>query len=104
MFFDNWQEHKYNTDILKPLLWEYDFDKIDWKKMSVIVVQRVIERGRMPQYYAVIKLYKGIKNIQEIIKKIPTLTKRDIAFVCIFFNLQKEELLCYKKTHWKDKI
>ena len=65
MFFDDWKEHKKET-ISKALLWEYDTNSPywDWNKMSKTVVQRVIERGREEDYYAMFQLYGGFENVK----------------------------------------
>jgi len=56
--------------------------------MRNVVVQRVIERGRMDDYYAVLNRY-GLKEVKETIKQIPYLNMRDISFVCSVFDLKK---------------
>ncbi len=103
MFFGDYKSHS-EAKIRKSLLWEYDLEKFDWSVMRNIVVQRVVERGRMDDFYAVLNLY-GEEGVKEAIKKIPSLSQKDIAFVCVVFNLKKEELECYSKTrskvqHW----
>ncbi len=93
--------HKLNPS----LLWEYDLEEFDWQKGRVIVVQRVIEMGYPEDFYAAFDMYGGIEGVREVIKSIPYLNEIDLNFVCIFFNLKKEELRCYTKKrlmteHW----
>jgi len=66
MFFEDYKLHK-NAKIRKTLFWEFDTDKIDWGKMKNLVVQRVIERGRIDDFYAILNLY-GIDEVKETIK------------------------------------
>lgn len=61
-----------------------------------MVVQRVIERGRITDFYAALNLY-GMKSFKEAVKNIPYLNKKDINFVCTVFGIKKEDLKCY--TH-----
>ena len=94
-----------NHIINRSLLWEYDIDNFDWYNSKTIVVQRVIELGMPEDYYAAFDLYGGIDGFREIIKTIPYLNDIDINFVCIFFNLKREELRCCTKKqlnqkHW----
>lgn len=94
-----------NHIINRSLLWEYDIDNFDWDNSKTIVVQRVIELGMPEDYYAAFDLYGGIDGFREIIKTIPYLNDIDINFVCIFFNLKREELRCCTKKqlnpkHW----
>ena len=58
MYFNDWASHP-NEGISANLLWEYDISSPlwDWKKMDVIVVSRVIERGWPKDYYAMFHLY-----------------------------------------------
>lgn len=103
MFFDNYKSHQ-KAQIRKTLLWEYDLDQINWDIMRTLVVQRVVERGRMNDFYAILNLY-GLEGVKEAIKQIPYLNPKDLSFVCSVFNLRKEDLRCYTKQqsrvqHW----
>ncbi len=103
MFFDDYQLHK-DSKIRKSLFWEYDFEKIDWQQMRNLVVQRVIERGRIDDFYAILNLY-GIEGVKQAIKHLPYLNPKDLSFVCNIFELQKEQLKCYTNKpltnqHW----
>jgi hypothetical protein len=94
MFFDNWEEKSVGLSVSKRLLWDCDISRVDWNAMRVLVVQRVIERGSLEDFYAAIRLYGGIENIKAIIREIPILSDRDMNFVIHIFHLKKEELKC----------
>ena len=103
MFFDNYKFHP-KAQIRKTLLWEYDLNQFDWEDMRILVVQRVIERGRLNDFYALLNLY-GVNGVKDTIKRIPYLNPKDLSFVCSVFNLKKENLKCYIKQqstiqHW----
>lgn len=103
MFFDNHKLHP-KAQIRKTLLWEYDPDHLNLQDMRMIVVQRVIERGRVEDFYAILNLY-GQNGVKDTIKQIPYLNPKDLSFVCSVFNLKKEDLKCYTKQqsrtqHW----
>lgn len=103
MFFDNYKSHK-NAQIRETLLWEYDLSQINWVEMRTLVVQRVIERGRIDDFYAILNLY-GLEGVKAAIKQISYLNPKDLSFVCSVFNLRKEDLKCYTKQqstiqHW----
>ncbi|MDR2085843.1 MAG: hypothetical protein LBP72_01590 [Dysgonamonadaceae bacterium] len=101
MIFRDWRK-KDLPDISKSLLWEYDLSDFDWYGMRTLVMQRVIERGWMEDFRAAIKKYGGINNVREIIKEIPSLSAKDINFVCAVFNLKKEELRCYTRKQLRE--
>ena len=55
-------------------------------------------------FYAAFKLYGGIEGFREIIKEVPSLSPRDMNFVCVVFNLKKEELKCYTRKLLRDRL
>ena len=91
-------DYKYHTDsTLRPsLLWEYDMSAFDWQAMRNIVVQRVLERGRRDDYYAILNMY-GLDGVREALRNVPYMNDKDMNFVCHTFNLKKEDLQCYKR-------
>lgn len=104
MFFSDWEQKSKDAKVSESLLWEYDLSRFDWYDMRTVVVQRVIERGWLNDFYAAIKLYGGLDSFREIIKNIPVLSDIDIAFVCNVFNLNKEELKCYTRRRSRERL
>lgn len=87
--FDDYK--KYGACSVSPsLLWEYDLSDFDWWKSRKIVVQRILERGWLEDYYTGFNLYGGIEGFREIIKEIPFLSPRDMNFACIVFDLKRK--------------
>lgn len=84
----------------ESLLWEYDLESFNYQQMRNIVVQRVVERGRMDDFYAILNLY-GVEGVKNAIREIDHFHPKDLAFVCSVFDLQKEELTCCtrKQSH-----
>ena len=102
--FDEYKTYTGEVSISPSLLWEYDLSCFDWWKSRKIVVQRIIERGWLKDFYAAFKLYGGIEGFREIIKEVPSLSPRDMNFVCVVFNLKKEELKCYTRKLLRDRV
>lgn len=101
--FDDYK--KYGPCSVSPsLLWEYDLSNFDWWKSRKIVVQRILERGWLEDYYAGFNLYGGIEGFREIIKEIPFLSPRDMNFACIVFDLKKEDLKCYTRELLREQL
>lgn len=103
MFFSDYKNHK-NSKIRESLLWEYNLEQFDWQGMRNIVVQRVIERGRPDDFYAILNRY-GLEGVKDAIVHIPYLNPRDMEFICSVFDIKKNELLCFSrkqsiKQHW----
>ena len=97
--WSDWKEKlETNTQIPKKLLWDVDLKNFYVQKNKKLVVQRVIEYGLPEDYYTLFNLYGGIAGVRQIIKEIPYFRyPQDISFVCIAFNLKKEDLECYKR-------
>ena len=93
MTTNNMPMHRADAQVRTSLLWEYDLARFDWQKMRTLVVQRVVERGRRDDFYAILNLY-GLEGVREGIREIPTLNPKDRSFVCTTFHLKKEELKC----------
>lgn len=103
MFFDNYKQHT-DSRLRPTLFWEYDLAYFDWERMRPLVVQHVIERGRMDDFYAMLNMY-GVEGVKESIRDIPYMNPKDMSFVCTVFELKKEELKCYirqqsRQQHW----
>jgi len=105
--FQDWKTKiKDNPQISQHLMWDIDKSQFDWDKMKLFIVQRVIERGDIDDFYAILQVYGGIEGVREIAKNITAvLDPRDEALMRTLFNLKKNELECYKprplkRKHW----
>ena len=103
MPFEDYHNHR-NAEVRPSLLWEYDLEKFDWQQMRNEVVQRVLERGRMDDFYAILNLY-GLDGVKAALREIPYMNDKDMNFACVAFDLRKEELKCYTRKqsipqHW----
>ncbi len=97
IIFDRYEQNKGKHRISPALLWEYDLQRFDWHRSRRLVVQRVVERGRVEDYFAAFDLYGGIEDFRGILREVATLPERDMNFVCKVFDLKKEELRCYTR-------
>ena len=100
------EDYKYHPDakVRPSLLWEFDLDRFNWQLMRDVVVQRVLERGRMDDFYAILNLY-GEEGVKDALRAIPYMNDKNMNFACVTFDLVKEELKCYTKKqsmplHW----
>ena len=87
------------------LLWEYDTQAFKeqpslWQTMSRVVIQRVIERG-WPRDWEEMLRYYGYEYVREIVKTLSFTEPRDRNFVCIYFDLQPQELWSTEKRLMK---
>ena len=97
MFFNEFKKYE-NAKLNINLLWEYKVDNdFDYNSIKRLVVQRVIQLGSKEDYYAIFNMYGGIEGVKEIIKNIEFLSKKDMNFVSVIFNIKMEDLKCYRK-------
>jgi hypothetical protein len=85
-----------SPNIPTTLFWDIDVSKLDWNRHKQLIVERVIQRGSLDAIKEVTAHY-GIEEFKNIIKNIPYLEKRDVAFVHIYFDIPLNELKCYTK-------
>lgn len=89
----------------KILFWDWNFDKIDWKKGYLSIIDRVIERGNNEEWEELIRYYGRPKVIKALKSEIRYLPDYAIEKVCSYFKLKKEDLACYARKqsrpgHW----
>jgi len=104
--WSNWKNNvnQQGVTIPKHLLWDMNLENFDFQKNKKLVVQRVIEDGLPEDYNTIFSMYGGVRKVRNIIKQIHHFRyPQDIAFVCIAFNLKKEELECYKRKQLRNK-
>jgi hypothetical protein len=95
MLFSDFKSKPFK-EISTSLLWEYDLKNFDYQGMKLLVVQRVIERGRMEDFYAMLNLY-GLEEVKNTLRNIKMLNKKDMNFVSVAFDIPFKELRCYRE-------
>lgn len=93
-------------NISPTILWEYDTKASNWSwsDMAERVVQRVIQYGDKNDYYAMLQLYGGFDNVAEIVKRIPSLSDKDLNWACFLFHIKEEDTLCYTRKSLRKKL
>lgn len=88
---------KYNAAVFSShLFWDVDPEKIDMEKNKKLIVERVVQRGSRSDLNALLSYYDK-NEVREVIKQLPWLNKKDMAFVRVFFDIPFNELKCYSK-------
>jgi len=72
-------------NIRKHLLWEYDWEKVNFSKLATVVIERVIERGNIADWQALVQYY-GKKKIADVAKKSTRLDAKSKNFTPIFLR------------------
>jgi hypothetical protein len=73
------------------LFWDYPLQNIDLKKHKRYVIERVMTRGFLADFYIILQLYSKIE-IQEALKKSRELDKKTANFCEYYFDLPEKSL------------
>ncbi len=80
---------------LRPeLFWDCEFEKIDYQNNYRFVIERVLDRGTLEEWFE-IKRYYGIERIKEAVLKARQLNKLNLNFCSLYFNLPLSQFRCY---------
>ena len=86
-----------NNLILKPIFWDLDSEKLDLKKNSFQIIDRILEWGDFPQVRWMFKTYSK-KEIIEVVKKSRQLSLKSANFWAMYYNIPKNEVRCLTKS------
>lgn len=78
-------EQKKSLDIRRHLLWEYNWEDIDFSRLAAVVIERVIERGVPAEWQAIVDYY-GVDKILSVADKSPRLDKKHRNFTHIYLS------------------
>lgn len=92
-------------DLPKHLFWDQRYDEIDWVGDYRSIIARVIERGNESDWQEMLSFYGHANIVNALLHEIKYLPDFAIEDACNYFNLRKEDLLCYtrkqsRKEHW----
>jgi len=79
--------------LLKPLFWDADIKKIDFKKHAPYVIGRILEYGDLPHIKWMKKQYKDEKIKKTLISS-RNLTQKSANFWADYYNIPKERVKC----------
>jgi hypothetical protein len=85
---------------LKKYFWNVDFSELDLEENSFFVITRILEYGDIK---ALCWLFKHInrRQIENVIMKSRELSPKTANFWSLFLNLDKNKILCLKKSYQK---
>ncbi len=78
---------------LRPLFWDVTFDSIEWRKHARFVIERVVSRGNL-QDWETLKTIYGKNKIQQEVLCIRSLDPKTLAFLSVYFNIDKTSFRC----------
>jgi len=85
---------------LKKYFWNVDFSGLDLEENSFFVTTKILEYGDIKALCWLFK-YTDRKQIEEVIMKSRELSPKTANFWSLFLNLDKNKILCLKKSYQK---
>ncbi|MEP7111588.1 MAG: hypothetical protein ABI760_26570 [Ferruginibacter sp.] len=82
--------------VSKKAFWDTPFDKLDFEKSSLFVMEKVFNYGSWNDQVAIMKYYSLPRIRQEIVQA-SYLRKPVLSFLCTILHLQKTDFSCYNK-------
>jgi hypothetical protein len=74
-----------NPQIRPHLLWEYALSDFDYRRSATVVIERVIERGTIPEWREILRFY-GRERVLEVAEWSRQLDARDKHFTKVFVD------------------
>ncbi len=92
-------------NIRTVLWWDWDYEKMDFRKAHRSIIALIIERGTADEYAEMVRFYGIEQVISDLKQEIWFLTDHAIERASNYFSLKKEEMKCYThkqshKTYW----
>ncbi len=76
------------------LFWDVDINDIDYEQYSQHVINRVLLRGNLNDWYEIKEFY-GLARIKHDVLEMRYLDQRSLSFCSTYFDLPKTEFKCY---------
>lgn len=88
----------------KRIFWDVDFEHLDYQKQAAFIVERVFERGDIPDIRNCRRFY-GDDTIRKILTNVKWLPLTTIYLACAILDNQLTDYRCYNtaqytKGHW----
>jgi hypothetical protein len=88
----------------KRIFWDVNFDTLDYDKKASFIIERVFERGDVPDIRAC-RRYYGDEKIREVLTQAKWLSLTTIYLACAICDNELTDYKCYNTaqsnpTHW----
>ncbi len=85
-----------NHQFSANLFWDTDESTLDMEKNARFIIERVLSRGRLSDWFALVQLY-GRDRIKKEAMQIRYLDKVTLSFCSTLFNVPKSKFRCYNQ-------
>lgn len=99
------QPNEHIPQLSRRIFWDVDFDALDYDKNSAFIIERVFERGDVPDIRAS-RRYYGDERIREVLTNAKWLPLEKIYLACAILSNQLTDYRCYNTAqsnpeHWR---
>ncbi|MBC7872453.1 MAG: hypothetical protein H7Y01_00580 [Ferruginibacter sp.] len=84
------------SSISNKAFWDIYFDKLDYEKSSLFVMQKVFNYGSWDDQIGILRHY-GLDRIKREITKASYLRQPVLSFLCTILQLHKTDFECYTR-------
>ena len=81
-------------DLLKPIFWDIDIDKLDVMKFKRYTIERIMQYGIIEHVSWMLKNFEN-EDIKETIRTSRLIDERTANFWTIYYNVNRNEILCF---------
>jgi hypothetical protein len=74
-----------SPEIRKHLLWEYEWESVDFSQLATVVIERVVERGNPHEWQEIVNFY-GVDKILNVAEKSKRLNAKHKYFTRIYLQ------------------
>ena len=83
-------------NISKIAFWDVDFEKIDFEKSSVSVIEKVFNYGTWKDMLGVLKFY-GLKRVKKDSVEISYFKGPALSFLCLILNMEEVDFIAFQQ-------
>jgi len=87
-------------EYIKMVLWDVDIEELDLKKHWSFVIERIMVYGNENDVQWMLKTFSK-EQLIEVVKKSRNLDRKTANFWALWFDIDKEEIRCFKNTYQK---
>ena len=87
---------KNKPKLSKYLFWDINVPKLDFESRASFVLERVFTMGMQNDEWEVNKFY-GKERIRKEVIKCKALDRKTLNYLSIFYEIPKEDFICYMK-------
>lgn len=98
-------EQKAKPEFARRIFWDVNFDNLDYDAKASFIIERVFERGDVPDIRAC-RRYYGDDKIREVLTNAKWLSLQTIYLACAVLDNELTDYRCYniareKPEHWQ---